>query len=64
MEIKNKLKVVIISSVIGVFYSIYLLYNKRGGYMATNDWLSILVVIAFLIGLIIYFKKKWEREQE
>ncbi len=60
MEVNKRLKNLVVGCMLGVFYTIYRLYNNRGGYMATNDWIATLFVILFGIGLFFYFKKKWK----
>lgn len=59
MDNKKKLRILIFGSILGIFWSIYLLYNRRGGNLITNDWISVGVTSLFMIGLIFYFKNKW-----
>ncbi|MCC9073231.1 hypothetical protein LNQ49_16765 [Flavobacterium sp. F-65] len=59
MEKKKRLKVLGVSLMVGVIWSVYLLYSKRGGYIAGSDWFAIGVVCLLSIGLFFYFKKKW-----
>ena len=60
MDNKKKIKILIFGSILGILWSIYLLYNRRGGYLITNDWISIGVTSLFMVGLIFYFKNKWK----
>lgn len=63
MKTKNKIIILIIASVIGIFYSIYLLYSKKG-YLTTNDYIALSVTSIFVIGLEYYFIKKWKKEEK
>lgn len=63
MEINKRLKFLIIGLIMGLFWTIYSLYNMRGGKLVTNDWISIIVICAFMIGLFFYFKNKWKSEE-
>lgn len=60
MDNKIKLRILIFGSILGIFWSIYLLYNRRGGNLIANDWISVGVTSLFMIGLIFYFKNKWK----
>ena len=62
MEVNKRLKILVNGGILGVFYTIYRLYNNRGGYMATNDWIATLFVILFVVGLFFYFKNKWKND--
>lgn len=63
METNKRLRTIVIGGALGVFYTIYRLYDNRGGYMATNDWIATLFVILFAVGLFFYFKNKWKNEE-
>jgi hypothetical protein len=63
MEINKRLKFLIMGLIMGLFWTIYSLYNMRRGKLVTNDLISIIVVCVFMIGLFFYFKKKWKNEQ-
>ncbi len=60
MEGNKKFRVLIIAGILGVLYTIFLLYKRRG-YLINTDWFSILFVGIFASGLIYYFKKKSEK---
>lgn len=60
MDNKKKLRILIFGSILGIFWSIYLLYNRRGGNLIANDWISVGVTSLFMIGLIFYYKNKWK----
>ncbi len=62
MKTKNKIKILIIASIFGILWSIYLLYNKRGGYLNANDWIAVGVTSLFVIGLVYYLSNKWKKE--
>lgn len=55
---KNRIKFLSLFSVFGLIFSTYLLYNRREGFLCTNDFISLIIVSAFLIILLIYFKSK------
>lgn len=63
MEINKRLKILILGSVMGVFYTTYIFYNMHKGQLLKNDWISIIVLIAILISFYFFFKKKWESEE-
>ena len=63
METNKKLMYLVVGSILGIAYTIYSLYNNRGGYMTTNDWISTLFACLFVTGLFFYFKKKWKNEE-
>lgn len=60
---RNKVNILIISSILGVSWATYLLYNRRGGYMKFNDFIAIGIVCVFLFVLINYFMRKWKNEE-
>ncbi len=62
MKIKNKILILVIGSVIGIFYSLYLLYSKKG-YLNTSDYIAFSITSLFVIGLDYYFINKWKKEE-
>ncbi|TCN49910.1 hypothetical protein D0809_24125 [Flavobacterium circumlabens] len=62
MNTKNKIKILTIASILGLLWSIYILYTKRGGYLNSNDCIAIIITSLFVIGLVFYFINKWKRE--
>lgn len=62
MKTKNKILILVIASVIGIFYSIHLLYSKKG-YLNTSDYIALSVTSIFVIGLDYYFINKWKKEE-
>lgn len=61
-NIKKNIKILVASSVVGVFWSVYLLYSERGGYLAGGDLISLAVTSLFVLGLNYYFIKKWKKK--
>lgn len=61
MKTRNKILILVIASVIGIFYSINLLYSKKG-YLNTSDYIALSVTSIFVIGLDFYFINKWKKE--
>ena len=55
---KDRFKVIVGASFFGICFATYLLYNRRGGYLATNDYLSLVVVTVFVVFFLVYLKKK------
>lgn len=64
MDVNKRKKFLLVGSIIGLLWTIYLFYNRNNGHFSTNDIISIFVVIVFAIALSFYFKRKWERENE
>jgi hypothetical protein len=52
-------KVLITFSVIGVIVSSYMLYERRGGCFAINDFITLSIVILLVVLLSVFFNKKW-----
>lgn len=62
MKTKNKILILVIASIIGIFYSIHLLHSKKG-YLNTSDYIALIVTSIFVIGLDYYFINKWKKEE-
>lgn len=62
MKAKNKIMILIIGSIVGVFYSIYLLYSKKG-YLSTSDYIALSISSIFVVVLDYYYINKWKKEQ-
>lgn len=61
-NIKKNIQILIASSVIGIFWSVYLLYSERGGYLAVGDWIALTITSVFVVGLNFYFISKWKKK--
>ncbi|MCP1995119.1 hypothetical protein L1275_000880 [Flavobacterium sp. HSC-61S13] len=55
---KDRFKVIVGASFSGICFATYLLYSRRGGYLATNDYLSLVVLVVFVMCFLVYLKKK------
>ena len=53
----NRFKLLIIAGFLGVIYSAFLLYKRRGGYFISNDFIS-LVIVFFLVAILLFYLKK------
>lgn len=62
MKTKNNLKILILSCIMGIIFTAYLLFKRRGGYFAVSDWIALCVILVIVAGLIYYFKGKWKQE--
>ncbi|MBE8725382.1 hypothetical protein C4F50_10525 [Flavobacterium sp. KB82] len=63
MEKNKKIKILAFSLGLSIFWSIYLLYKRRGEYFTNNDYSTISLICIFVIGLFFYFIKKWNNKE-
>jgi len=56
MEASKRRKFLLIGSISGFFWTVYLLYNNSGGHFTKNDIYAILIVFIFIISMFFYFR--------
>lgn len=57
----NKIALLIVGLVCGLFWAAFLLYSRRGGHLIINDYISLTLVTGFVIGIFFYFRNKWKK---
>lgn len=58
---KKNIAILIVSSLAGILWAVYLLYNERGGNLVTNDWMALCITCFFVVCLGYYFVNKWKK---
>ena len=57
---KNRFYILIYASVLGIIWTLYLLYCKKG-YLSKTDYIIIGIIIIFITALLCYFKRKLKK---
>lgn len=58
MNKKDRFKVIVGASILGICFSTYLLFQRRGGYLVNSDYFTLVFLAILLAIFLIYLKKK------
>jgi hypothetical protein len=57
----NRIYTVFVALFVGIFWAIFLLYNRRGGYLNANDFIALLTAFVLVLVILLLVIKKQKR---